>query len=52
MLNEWSMDTELLKKYYIKSNNNEFFLSIVYERLLLNDIDALNFCYWLYDKNS
>jgi len=64
-MNEWLMDTQTLKKIYTEAclqwklyNNFKekqykyTFLCIVYERVILNDDDALQFCYWLYYQNN
>lgn len=64
-MNEWLMDTQTLKKVYtevclqwrlynnFKDQKYKYtFLCIVYERVILNDDDALQFCFWLYYQNN
>ena len=62
---EWVMNFTLLKKIYTessikwKTNNNHkeneyrfLLLTLIYERAIALDADALDFCYWLYNQNN
>jgi hypothetical protein len=62
---EWIMNCDTLKKTYVNAsikwksennyNENEYrflFLTVVYERMIIKDIEAILFCFWLYDQNN
>ena len=62
---EWTMDSETLIKIYtnasikwksesnFKENEYRFLLlTVIYERVIIKDIDSLLFCFWLYDQTN